>query len=243
MNVQEIFNLPQIVEIETEILTTESSYRLRCDDEHTKVGIIKELLGIRKSILDQEFIMNEEYARLLSEFNECLRQKLVSLTKDMVKAYDAVKNTGIDCSRLSSHGECWLGFSYPKSHPVQTIRARKIWEILNGSRDRDYLELYDEGVDGWNSTYRGNDFDKEHLFEELEKDGFNFNHGIEGEFTDDMHIILPTHFLYHDKSFSMFDLLWQRNFYTEVYVEIDQDNPENGDDDLDLDWSKFDFYD
>lgn len=244
MTVQEIFKLPQIKTIEEEIIRIESGFREHIDNDSEKVAVIKELLRVRKELLNQQFIMNADYAKLLAEFNEALRLQLIELKNQMVRAYDAVKASGIN-GEIESRGECWLGYRYSQIHPVQTIRAKKIWEILNGTRDK-YVDMYDEGVFGIDGIYRGTEYDRKHLFDGLEPDGFNHNHYLEGEFTDNMHIILPTHFLYDDMSFSLFDLLWVRDFTSRVHVEVDNwsyKNSRNDVDDDDLDWDELDYMD
>lgn len=244
MTVQEIFNLPHIKEVETEIISIESGFATHYDNDNEKTAMIKELLRVRKELLNQQFVMDADYAKLLAEFNEALRLQLIELKNHMVRAYDAVKASGIN-GEIESHGECWLGYRYSKIHPVQTIRAKKMWEILNGCIDR-YVDMYDEGVFGFDTVYRGTDYDKEHLFDGLESDGFNHNHHLEGPFTDNMHLILPTHFLFDDMSFSIFDLLWVRDFSTEVHVEIDdwsyKNSSKDTDDEVLLDWDKLDYY-
>lgn len=243
MTVQEVFQLPQIKAVEKEIIDIESGGGNIYNDIE-KVATIKELLRVRKTLLDQQFVMTAEYAKLLGEFNEALRLQLIDLEKQMVKAYDAVKATGIE-GDIQSCGQCWLGYRYSRIHPVQTIRAKKMWEILNGSID-EYVDFYEDGVDGFNQVYRGTESEEE-LFDGLEPDGFNLNHHLEGPFTDNMHIILPTHLLYDDKSFSIFDILWVRDFSTVVNVEVDNCNYRNSkgeiDDNEELDWDKLDYYD
>lgn len=234
MTVQEIFKLPEIKEVECEILTLETDMRLRTYKEDSKREIIKELLRIRKNLLDNKFCINEEYAHLLGEFNESLRQTLVKLKRQMVEAYDAIDRTGIE-GRLEAVGKCFLAYQYSSFHPVQTIRAKKMWQILNGSIDN-YVDLYDDGVDGFGNVFRGSEYERKHLLDDIQEDGFNFNHHLESKYTNNMHIILPTHFLYDDKSFSIFDILWVRNFDIEVHTEVDYRTYELNEED----WPEFD---
>lgn len=219
VGVRSIFDKPIIREIETEILSIE--------DEHDgvnaggiKAARIRELLRLRKSILDGEFSMNGYYARLLIDFNERLRQTLVGLEKEMVKAYDAVKSIAVPYD-VEAVGKCFLDYEYSPLHPVQTERARRMWNILNGSIDSDYVSFYADGIDGFNNVFHGTEYDRAHLMDNLEKDGFNHNHGLESDYTKGMHIILPTHLLYHDMSFAIFDILWVQSFAVEVHVEYD----------------------
>lgn len=217
--VQSVFDKPIIREVETEILSIEDEHD-GVNADGIKAARIRELLRLRKSILDGEFSMNGYYARLLIDFNERLRQTLVGLEKEMAKTFDAVKGIAVPYD-VEAVGKCFLDYGYSPLHPVQTERARKMWNILNGSINSDYVSFYADGIDGFNNVFHGTEYDRTHLMDNLEKDGFNHNHGLESEYTKGMHIILPTHLLYHDKSFAIFDILWVQSFAVEVHVEYD----------------------
>lgn len=49
----------------------------------------------------------------------------------------------------------------------------------------------------------------------------NWNEGLNPELTSDMHLIYPFHNLYEHTCFSIFDLLWVRDFNVEISVEYD----------------------
>ena len=46
-------------------------------------------------------------------------------------------------------GKVFMSYKYSEIHPIQRIRARKMWNALNGSYDK-YIPLYNDGV---NSIY------------------------------------------------------------------------------------------
>ena len=71
----------------------------------------------------------------------------------------------------------------------------------------------------------------------------NFNEGLDREMTKDMHLIFPFHDLYEHMEFSIFDLLWVRDFNIELKVEVDYNTYPTEDYCDDLDWGKCDFYD
>ncbi|WP_262279311.1 hypothetical protein [Hallella absiana] len=105
----------------------------------------------RKEMLDKEFVMNVGYQQLLSEFNDAMRQQLITMHEKILKTYHALRSTNIS-GDLSVLGKCFLGYDYSKIHPVQTIRCKKIWYMLNGSLDSFFNERYDGGgcgLDGW----------------------------------------------------------------------------------------------
>ena len=49
----------------------------------------------------------------------------------------------------------------------------------------------------------------------------NWNEGLNPELTSDMHLIYPFHNLYEHTCFSIFDLLWVRDFNVKISVEYD----------------------
>lgn len=115
MTIQEIFNLPEIEEIEEEMILLSKS----TPNDHE---IIKRLLPIRKRLLNQHFAMDGQYKLLLPEFNEAMRLQLTEMRKETIKTYNAVAGAGIR-GVIETVGKCFLGYKYPPNHPVQTDRA------------------------------------------------------------------------------------------------------------------------
>ena len=210
--IQGIFNSTVIKDIEIEILSTQHEIEKRHFNYDAGEEVIKCLLGTRKSLLNKMFVMDEDSKQLLSDFNEALKAQMIEMRKRALSIYASNVNSGLlPC--FSLRGKCFLGFDYSKIHPVQTMRAKKMWAVLNNQ-----LLYLDEKIDNWN--------------EELDQ-----------EMTRDMHLIHPFHNLYSHLDFSIFDLLWVRDFNIEISLESDYSTyPENyaGDD---LDWSNYDFYD
>ena len=214
--VQEIFNSTIIKNIEIEILSTQHEVEKRHFEYEAGEEVIKCLLGTRKHLLNKMFMMDEDSKKLLSNFNEALKAQLLEMRKRALSIYASNVNSGLLPS-FSLRGKCFLGYEYSKIHPVQTMRAKKMWAVLNGSLT-DYMLYLDEKIDNWNDE-------------------------LDQEMTKDMHLIHPFHNLYSHMDFSIFDLLWVRDFNIEISLESDyntypQDTP--GDD---LDWSNYDFYD
>lgn len=144
MTVQKIFETPAIKEIEEEMIHLEEDIE-RC--HFRKPGgkdAMRTLIGIRRNLLANMFVMDEHYKTLLSEFNEALMQQLIRMRQETIKAVRAVENAGVT-GDIQGIGKCFLGYRYSKLHPVQTMRAKKIWAILNGSIS-DYVRSYDDGV-------------------------------------------------------------------------------------------------
>ena len=242
--VQEIFNSTAIKDIEYEILLMQYEVEKRHFEYEAGEEVIKCLLGTRKSLLNKMFVMDEESKNLLSDFNEALKAQMIEMRKRALSIYASNVNSGL-LSSFTLKGRCFMGYEYSKIHPVQTMRAKKMWAVLNGSL-ADYMPLYMDGVDIFELDYsEGNDcdFPSENQLLYLDEKIDNWNDELDQEMTKDMHLIHPFHNLYSHMDFSIFDLLWVRDFNIELSLESDYSTyPEDypGDD---LDWSKYDFDD
>lgn len=241
MIVQDIFKTKSVVEIETEILDVYFENEKHGTHNETEVYVIRRLLGIRKNILNDMFVLDDKYKQLLYDFNEALIGQLKEMRKRTLALYQATKDT-CHYGSLEVDGKCFLGYAYSTIHPVQTMRAKKIWAVLNGCLDN-FMPLYD--IDGAGSFVISSwdpqiDTENEMLYGHDEWD--NYNEGLDREMTKDMHLIYSFHDLYEHMEFSLFDLLWVRDFNIEIKVEVDYNtyqNPNYGDN---LDWGKCDFY-
>ena len=239
MTVQEIFNAVEVREIEIEILSIiNGNERRRCSDDTYKEAV-KHLLSIRKSVLDSKFVMDENYKSLLSDFNETLIAQAKEMRKRVIALHNANICCGIACD-IETTGKCFLGYKYSSIHPVQTMRTKKIWSILNGTYDK-FMPLYSDGACSFSirngekpesvnqMLYLGDAFD-------------NWNEMLDKEMTKDMHLIHPFHTLFTDMDFSIYDLLWVRDFNIEITTESDYDSYLKDDEKYDdLDWDKYDF--
>ena len=243
MTVQEIFNTKAVQEIETEILNLQYETEKRRLFRDSEGLAIKSLLGIRRNILHDYFVMDDNYKLLLSEFNEALKLQLIDMRNRTIKLYESLKGNDVK-NDMVVKGKCFLGYEYSKIHPVQTIRAKKIWAMLNGTMD-DFLRLYDDGACSFKIETWGNPIhiqsENEMLYLQEEPD--NWNEGLDREFTKDMHLIHAFHNLYEHMDFSIYDLLWVRDFNIELHAEIDYHTYKSDEFGDDLDWSKCDYFD
>ena len=178
MTIQEIFYSPAVREIELQIILL-----LRKSEKNGRSGdadsiALTHLLKVRKNLFDRMFIMNDEYNALLSEFNDALTEQLLEIRKQTIQMRDAILNINIEGNDIETVGNCFLGYEYPKNHPIQTYRAKAIW------------------------------FDR--------------------EMTKDMHLTRVFHNIYEHMEFSIFDLLWVRDFNIEVSVEVDSSSYPTG---------------
>ena len=245
--VQEIFNSSVIKNIEIEILSTQHEVERRHFNYEAGEEVVKCLLGTRKHLLNKMFVMDEESKQLLSDFNEALKAQMIEMRKRAIALSVAIHESKLytEYSNIRLRGKCFLGYNYSKIHPVQTMRAKKMWAVLNGSLT-DYMPLYMDGVNNFVLDYvagRENEIPSENQLLYLDEKIDNWNDELDQEMTKDMHLIHPFHNLYSHMDFSIFDLLWVRDFNIGISLESDYNTYPKDTKDDDLDWSNYDFYD
>ncbi len=225
MTIEEIYNYPEIKKAEEELVRIftryapiDSPYGLCTFNEEGK-EIVESLFNKRKKILDDMFAMDKEYKRLLQDFNEALKMELMDIRNKSIKAYNAAITINPE-AEVNAKAKCYLGCTYPKLHPIQTQRAKQIWAILNGSCG--CLDLrYKDGVLGFGYDYYGQEERRDDYILYPIKEFTNWNEGLDPIMTQDMHLVYAFHHLYHRCKFSIFDLLWVRDFTSEITVSID----------------------
>lgn len=211
--IQEIYEQESIRLIEDAIFEACREHeRMKFADPYGKN--VTRLLKIRKELLDRKFVMDEQYKGLLSEFNEALKKALLTMRTQTIAAVETLHNASIECD-INVTGKCFLDSHYPPAHPIQTKRAQKMWEILAGGIVN-YMPMYEGGVDEW--CYSGRNPDSENRMLYLNDTIDNWNEGFDWEMTKDMHLIFAVHNLFQHMEFSIFDLLWVREF--EITVDV-----------------------
>ncbi len=211
MQIGDIFNQGIISRIEHEILFQAQLHEKNNYREEER-RVIQSLIGIRKDALDEHFVLDEDYCRLISDFNETLKASLIEMRKKTIAAYKSIKALGYE--NINATGKCFLSYEYSNLHPIQTDRAKQIWSILNGTID-DYMPLYSDGACKYCCS--NDDFSSE--LDMLGND-FNWNEHLDPVLTKNMHLIYPFHDLWEHKEFAIYDLLWIREFNIEINVEI-----------------------
>ena len=117
--------------------------------------------------------------------------------------------------------KCKLGYQYPKGHPVQSERAETIWEILT----QGYVPLYDDYGCSRRFMMRKNLAPPslvELLYLSEELNNWNIE-SLDREWSQDMNLIHPFHNLYTHMPFSLFDLIYVRDFNLEINLTLDSD--------------------
>ena len=241
MKVQEIFNSTAVRSIEEQIISLyqETERNHWYNDENKKA--IRCFLELRKQILDSMFVLDEKNKKLLAEFNEAMKQQLIEMRKRAIDLYNKVYKPDMN-GRIEVVGKCFMGYEYSNIHPVQSMRAKKMWAVLNGSLD-DYIFLYcEDGVNSFDINSHDPKIESENEFLYLNEHLDNWNEGFDREMTKDMHLTYAFHNLFSHLDFSIYDLLWVRDFNIEIHVEYDYHTYENEEYGDDLDWEKCDYW-
>ena len=178
-------------------------------------------------LLNQLFKPTDENYQLLKGFNETLKEVVIKNYQQSRELFYNTKNMLVDSgSSLQFEGvECkiFLGKDrqYSRSNPFQGEYSEIIWEILN---DESYNDIYCKygccmSFDG----YHGEEDNKT----EMELMGLQdaddcWNEGLDREWSYDLHLHQHFHNLYDHTSFSIFDFIYVRNFYTKFELKFNQ---------------------
>lgn len=212
----------KIKKIESLLLTYyEKPQLITCDEK------METLIFNRRMLLNQLFKPTDENYRLLKEFNETLKEVVIKNYQQNRELYYNTKKMLEDSgSSLHFEGvECkiFLGKDrqYSKNNPIRRKESEMIWEILN---DESYNDIYCKygcciSFDG----YHGEEDDKT----EMELMGLQdaddcWNEGLDREWSYDLHLHQHFHNLYDHTSFSIFDFIYVRDFYTKFELKFNQ---------------------
>lgn len=114
-------------------------------------------------------------------------------------------------------GKIFLDFGYSQNHPIQTKTAKLVWEALT----QEGADMYNDGCT-WalrmDKKLRNGTLEK---WLGVEDENDNWNEGLDREWSKDMHLIYPFHNLYDNCFFSLYDLVYVREFNLEVHVNFD----------------------
>ena len=214
MNIQQISKDPRIVMLEEEIAWRNKHCRYTDEEKHVMEYLLKE----RHRVLCPLTEFDDETKRLLVDFNDALRKACAELYhRTMTVCQECLHRE--DCPEdFEVEGKIFLSYEYPQLHPVQTETAKQVWDALSCGGFR---ALYDDGC-AWVLRF-SRDCQPETLEEWLgmEDPNDNWNEGLDREWSKDLHLIQPFHNLYDHCYFSLYDLIYVREFNLEVYVEFD----------------------
>lgn len=219
MDIKHIFEDPRIVMLEKEITRRNEHYRYSDEEKQVMMYLLEE----RRNVLWHLNVYNDETKRLLVEFNDALRKACAELYCRTIKVYQECMHRE-DCPKdFEVEGKIFLGYEYPTLHPIQTETAKLVWNVLTcGS----FCTLYDDGC-AWSLRF-SREYPPEHSGHEtlknwlgIEDENDNWNEGLDREWSKDLHLIYPFHNMYDHCYFSLYDLIYVREFNLEVHVEFD----------------------
>ena len=234
MTAKEIFDHPAVKAVEMEILGIVGDEKRYRTGKDAKLAV-QHLLSVRKRIINGMLEWTDEYFLLLSEFNNALVQAQSEMRERLSRLSESVNEIGLE--NLEFQGKVFLSYKYSEIHPVQSIRARKMWNVLNGSYD-EFMPLYKDGAN--DIYFKGQETipsEKEDIY--LSEETENWNEGIDREKTKDMKLCYAFHNLYCHTTFSILDLLWVRDFCIELNAESSHYTGSTDWDDID--WEKYDY--
>ena len=102
MTAQEIFRLPAIDFIEAEICNLYWQYEQHCYYNKAEKEAIKQLLAVRKRLLDKEFVMDDHYKQLLNDFNKAMTDQLLQMRR-IAHAREHEQARGFQRARAKNH--------------------------------------------------------------------------------------------------------------------------------------------
>lgn len=182
--------------------------------------VMEHLLQSRHRVLSELTVYDDELKRLLTEFNESLHKACTELYHRVMVTHKTLSEQKENFGELEVEGKIFLGFEYSSLHPIQTQRAKEVWDALT----QGFQNLYDDGC-AWPLYIRNgeNPEEPQALSEWLgmDDDTDNWNEGLNREWSKDMHLIQPFHNLYEHLEFSLYDLIYVREFNLEVNVKYD----------------------
>lgn len=218
MDIKKVFEDPRVVMLERDIaFRADNSYCLREEE-----CVMKYLLRQRSNVLRQLNVYDDEMKQLLIGFNDALRKACTELYNRTMAVYKEYMGRDDYLGDCDVEGKLFLDFGYSPNHPIQTKTAERVWEALT----QEGANTYDDGCT-WALRMSkecplekfGYDTLEEWLGMEDEND--NWNEGLDREWSKDMHLIYPFHNLYDNCFFSLYDLVYVREFNLEVHVNFD----------------------
>ena len=181
------------------------------------------LLSLRKNIINKEMLAHQK--ALLSDiiaFNDALRDALREMYDRAHRIWDKmIQNIDeTDGEEMELTAKCYLGYSYPKLHPIQSEDRQDLWNALC---DGDLNPMYADGVSVLTLTLPRDEDDSFDSFIGMDCPPPNWNEGLDQELTKDLHLINQFHTLFQHMNFALSDFIYVRKFKTEINIIIDKD--------------------
>ena len=195
--------------IEREIIYRYKSARCyESDDDY--------LLALRRSIINKKVLAHQkDFLPDIIAFNDALRAALREMYDRAHFVWD--KFNGVFDEEKELTAKCYFDYTYPGLHPMQGEDRQDLWDALC---DGDLNPMYADGVSVLTLTLpRDIDYSFD-SFIGMDCPPPNWNEGLDQELTKDLHLISQFHNLFQHMNFALTDILYVRQFKTEINVTL-----------------------
>ena len=179
------------------------------------------MLSQRKDIINREALAHQEgILPDIIAFNDALTPALREMYDRAHSIWDNIKNQNSFGDAVILDAKCFLSYSYPENHPVQSPYRSALWCVLSDSA---WNPLYEDGVTLSPLTLPVESDMSFESFIGMECPPPNWNEGLDPELTRGLHLIQPFHHLFDHMNFAITDFIYVRQFETEINIEIEKD--------------------
>jgi len=169
------------------------------------------LLDLRKRILNEQACTRKAQEELLPDiiaFNDALHDALKRMYD---RAHELYRQMSAIQPDIMLTAKCYLAYDYPALHPYQKEDRQ---ELFNAISDFGWNSLYADGVTF--SLVLPRDIDMPFdTIRGMDCTPFNWNEGLDPEFTKDLHINRAFHNLFDHTKFALTDFIFCRDFVFE----------------------------
>ena len=164
-------------------------------------------------MLNENFITDDENHHLISELNDVIKTKQKEICNQKERLLETAVKSGL-CGIVQAFDSWFFDKHYPKAHPIQTVRAKKMWAVLSNPNNFD--GNFNDGIDvGWSNiiTYFPDSSPTESdggMMRWRDVDHYSKICGME---------VCPILYdLYKRSYYSIYDMLWVRSFDVQIHV-------------------------
>lgn len=220
MDIVRILTTPELQEIEQRICCLHNHMFDHMNETECFIIEIQHLMERRKKIAHRG--LWDYQAKLLPdiiEFNDALKGAF----HEMWNTIDVMRNK-INYEYQSIEATLWFDTNFPANHPLakkadadKKAKLQELWEAIT---DPDAHQAYKYGI---HRSIHSNCLLEETFegFVGLSETTPNWNEGLNPEVTKDLHLIMPFHTLFEHTDFTIYDLIYVRDFHMEIDVEMD----------------------
>lgn len=174
------------------------------------------LLSLRKDIINKKVLAHQEdFLPDIIALNDALREGICEMYDRAHFVWD--KFNGVFDEEKELTAKCYLDYTYPEHHPMQGEDRQDLWDALC---DGDLNPMYADGVSVLTLTFPRDEGQTFYSFIGMDCPPPNWNEGLDQELTKDLHLISQFHNLFQHMNFALTDILYVRQFKTEINVTL-----------------------